>query len=628
MPYDPTNLNVDVDKTIKMIYDIRPKLVIMGGSLYLFPHPLKELAPHAKAVGATIVYDAAHVYGLITGGAWPNPLDDGADIVTASTHKTFPGPQGGVILSRSENEFKVASKSIFPWFVSNHHLNRLPALAVTALEMREYGKDYAHAVVTNARRLAESLATEGFHVVGEKLGYTKSHQVAVDVSELGGGNVVAKKLEEANVIVNKNMLPWDDPSSVTDPSGIRIGVQEMTRFGMKEQDMDSIAEIMKSVLIDGKDPSLVKEKVVELRSSFIKVKYTFEIAEQGASILDASWRLSCLNLNNPRECKLIAQLTAKDLPSVLRIASSSFKEEARRPEVMGPGSIDALVRFPFLQIGAFEGSELVGFLIGELSEDWGIVDWIAVAPSIQRKGIGSQLLTEFERRVSLSGKQRVRLGTPFAVQFYEKLGYSCVGSQRVLQKVVVGSDFSSDSTFSISLKDLVSLVEDFELDSIKCFFAHGCVAVGRKDFGLLLAMENRWNREEIDVVFSKYVRPEAHLLLLSQLEARARERGAYLITERFDEPEIEDAFREGWSESSSPLSSTMYYMEKRLRWRLSNPITTADMMAKAARERKRPLNPRNVAMTPPVTTPMVLPAFRNELKSPACLPLLSMPLWL
>ncbi|MGC8601264.1 MAG: serine hydroxymethyltransferase [Thermoprotei archaeon] len=285
MPYDPNSLNVDVDKAIKMIYEVSPKLVIMGGSLYLFPHPLKELAPHAKAVGATVIYDAAHVYGLITGKAWPNPLDQGADLVTASTHKTFPGPQGGVILSRDEEEFKKASRSIFPWFVSNHHLNRLPALAVTALEMREYGEDYASAVVRNAKRLAESLAAAGFKVVGEGLGYTRSHQVALDVSSVGGGSSVASKLEQANIIVNKNMLPWDDPSKVKDPSGIRIGVQEMTRFGMGEEEMDSIADLMKRLLLEGKDSSSIRSDVEELRERFTSVRYAFMERDLSVSLL-------------------------------------------------------------------------------------------------------------------------------------------------------------------------------------------------------------------------------------------------------------------------------------------------------------------------------------------------------
>lgn len=277
MPYDEENMNVDVDKAIRMIEEIKPKFVVLGGSLYLFPHPTKELAPHIHSVGAKLVYDAAHVYGLIVGKVWSNPLDEGADIMTASTHKTFPGPQGGVILSNDEPLFKEVSKTIFPWFVSNHHLHRLPATAVTAIEMKYFGRDYASQITKNARKLAEALAERGFKVIGEHLGYTKSHQIAVDVKQQGGGAKVAKLLEEANIIVNKNLLPYDKPEDVNNPSGIRIGVQEMTRYGMKEDEMDEIAELIKKVVIDNKDPKEIKKEVIELRKRFLEVKFTFNV---------------------------------------------------------------------------------------------------------------------------------------------------------------------------------------------------------------------------------------------------------------------------------------------------------------------------------------------------------------
>lgn len=276
MPYDDENINVDIDGAIKMIDEVKPKFVVLGGSLYLFPHPVKELAPHAKSAGSALVYDAAHVYGLITGGVWENPLLEGADVVTASTHKTFPGPQGGLILSSEEEVFKPTSKAVFPWFVSNHHLHRLPALAVTGLEMKYFGHEYATQVVKNAKKLAESLSSSGFKVVGEALGFTKSHQVAVDVSSCGGGAHAAKLLEEANIIVNKNMLPWDSPESVNDPSGLRMGTQEMTRYGMREGDMEELALFMKRVLLDKEDPALVKKDVTDFRKQFLRVGYAFE----------------------------------------------------------------------------------------------------------------------------------------------------------------------------------------------------------------------------------------------------------------------------------------------------------------------------------------------------------------
>jgi glycine hydroxymethyltransferase len=277
MPFDKENMNVDVDKAAKLIENIRPDFIVMGGSLYLFPHPLKELGEVAHSVGAKVVYDAAHVLGLIAGRRWRDPFEAGADVVTSSTHKTFPGPQGGVILSNNDEVFKEISKNIFPWFVSNHHLHRLPAVAVTALEMIHFGEQYADQIIRNAKAFAEALHSEGLDVVGEHLGFTKSHQVVINVRKYGGGAKIAKLLEDANIIVNKNLLPEDPPEAVKDPSGIRTGVQEMTRFGMKEDDFKEIARFFREVIIDKKDPSSVAKKVSEFRSHFTKVHYAFDV---------------------------------------------------------------------------------------------------------------------------------------------------------------------------------------------------------------------------------------------------------------------------------------------------------------------------------------------------------------
>lgn len=276
LPYDEENMNVDVDKAVKVIEKEEPKFVVLGGSVYLFPHPVKELADAVHSVEGKLVYDAAHVLGLIMGGRWRNPLEYGADAMTASTHKTFPGPQGGLIAFTDKNLYKEVGKTVFPWFVSNHHLHRIPATAVTALEMKFYGEAYAEAIVTNARALAEYLASEGFNVVGEKLGYTKSHQVLLDVRSLGGGAKCAYLLEEAGIIVNKNLLPWDPPEAVKDPSGLRLGVQEVTRLGMGKGEMAEIARLIRRVLIDGEEPSKVFEEVKELRGQFKRVKYSFD----------------------------------------------------------------------------------------------------------------------------------------------------------------------------------------------------------------------------------------------------------------------------------------------------------------------------------------------------------------
>jgi len=276
MPYDEENMNVDTDGARRLIGEVKPRFVVLGGSVYLFPHPVREIADIAHSVGAKLVYDAAHVLGLIVGGIWRNPLEYGADVMTASTHKTFPGPQGGMIAFTDKDIYKKVSKTIFPWFLSNHHLHRIPALAVTTIEMIKYGREYAQNIVKNARRLAESLAAEGFKVLGEHLGYTKSHQVLVDVRPQGGGAKSAKLLEDANIIVNKNLLPWDPPSAVKNPSGLRLGVQEVTRWGMGLGEMDEIARLMADLLIRGKPVEEVRRKVVEFRREFTKVHYALE----------------------------------------------------------------------------------------------------------------------------------------------------------------------------------------------------------------------------------------------------------------------------------------------------------------------------------------------------------------
>jgi len=278
-PFDNDEFNIDVDKAAKMIRELEPKIVVFGGSLFPFPHPVKELAPVAKEVGAFVMYDAAHVLGLIGGGQFQDPLREGAEVVTSSTHKTFPGPQGGVILYKDLGEATAKLQwAIFPGVLSNHHLHHMAGKVVTAAEMLEFGKAYAEQIVKNAKALAEAMAEEGFKVIGEDKGYTKSHQVIVDVSELheAGGGWAAPLLEEAGIILNKNLLPWDPLEKVNTPSGLRIGVQEMTRVGMMEDDMKEIARFMRRTLLDKEDPKKVEKDVFEFRKQFQKVYYSFD----------------------------------------------------------------------------------------------------------------------------------------------------------------------------------------------------------------------------------------------------------------------------------------------------------------------------------------------------------------
>jgi len=275
LPWDVENFNVDVDAARKVIEEKKPNLIILGASLYLFPHPVGKIAEIAKTVGAYVLHDSAHVFGLIVGGVFPNPLREGAHVITTSTHKTFPGPQGGLIATVLGDEINTQiQKAVFPTFTSNYHLHRYAATYVTLVEMETFGREYATKVVENAKALAEALSAEGITPVAERQGFTKTHQVALDVSKFGGGDKVAALLEEANIIVNKNALPWD--KSVLRPSGIRMGVQEMTRFGMGRDEMQEIARFIARVL-RGEDPATVKREVTKFRKSFLEIKYGFKL---------------------------------------------------------------------------------------------------------------------------------------------------------------------------------------------------------------------------------------------------------------------------------------------------------------------------------------------------------------
>ena len=278
--FDGKSMTIDLEKSREKILKIKPKFIVIGGSVILFPQPVKELRKICDQVGAKIIYDAAHVFGLITAGFFQNPLEEGADIITSSTHKTFPGPQGGIIIGNIEEELqKKIQKKIFPGVLSNHHLHRIPPLYFVLEEMKQFGGDYVSQIIKNSRALADELYNFGFNVLGKQNGFTKSHQVVVNVKNQNGGSAVAKKLEDANIILNKNIIP-DDKADPENPRGIRIGVQEMTRYGMKEEEMKIIAGFIKETILDKKDIETIKNKVIKFRKNFQEVKYCFGMGKK------------------------------------------------------------------------------------------------------------------------------------------------------------------------------------------------------------------------------------------------------------------------------------------------------------------------------------------------------------
>ena len=281
-PWDEERMEPDVEASCAVIREVQPKVALFGQSVFLFPTPMKEMADAAKEVGATVMYDGAHVLGLIAGGQFQDPLREGADVMTGSSHKTFPGPQGGFLLSSSEDEVfqKRLNNAMFPGVCSSYHLHHVAGKVMALAEFKEFGAAYANDIVTNARAFAEALAAEGFDVLAESRGYTASHQVLTRHGDLdsGAGAKAAALLEEAGIITNMNMLPGD--TKAMSPSGLRLGVQELTRVGFTADEMSDVASLYARVLLRGEDPRSVKADVHELKSTHQIIRYCFNDDER------------------------------------------------------------------------------------------------------------------------------------------------------------------------------------------------------------------------------------------------------------------------------------------------------------------------------------------------------------
>jgi len=276
-PWDEERMEPDIDGACSLIRELEPRVALVGQSVFLFPTPLREIADAAHEVGASVMYDGAHVLGLIAGGCFQDPLREGADLMTGSSHKTFPGPQGGFLLSSSEDESfqRKLNTSIFPGVCSSYHLHHVAGKVVALAEFEEYGAAYAHDIIKNAQAFASALAAEGFDVLAESRGYTATHQVLTRHGEKdsGAGAKTARLLEDAGIITNMNMLPGD--TKALTPSGLRLGVQELTRVGMGTLEMQEVAKLYARVLLNSEDPKKVKNDVVDLKSNFQTIRYCF-----------------------------------------------------------------------------------------------------------------------------------------------------------------------------------------------------------------------------------------------------------------------------------------------------------------------------------------------------------------
>lgn len=280
--FDRDNWNIDVDKTKDKVKKLevegkKPKMVMFGGSLFLFPHPVRELVEFLKSEEIMVCYDSAHVSGLIAGKQFQAPLKEGAEAMTLSTHKTLFGPQGGTVLSLDKHADKVKAGA-FPGTSSNHHLHHVAGKAIAFAEFLEFGERYAKQVIENAKTLAEELNDQGLNVLAGNVGFTKSHQIAVDVTKFGDGGTLEKDLERANIIVNRQLIPGDIKAGrhYMHPGGLRLGTSEVTRLGMQKEQMREIASLMARIIMKREDASRVRADVERFRMEFQKVHYAFE----------------------------------------------------------------------------------------------------------------------------------------------------------------------------------------------------------------------------------------------------------------------------------------------------------------------------------------------------------------
>ena len=269
-PVDADGYTIDLGALRALMRQVRPALVTIGGSLNLFPHPVREIRAIADEVGAKVLFDAAHQCGIIAGGAWANPLAEGAHLMTMSTYKSLAGPAGGLLVTNDAEIAERLDAIAFPGMTANFDVAKSAALALTMLDWREHGRAYAAAMVDTARAFADALDAEGVPVFAKARGFTRSHQFAVEAARYGGGQTASKALRRAGFLACGIGLPIAPVPG--DLNGLRIGTPELVRWGVTEADIPHIAALTARALESDAPESLASE-VAELRRSFDTLRF-------------------------------------------------------------------------------------------------------------------------------------------------------------------------------------------------------------------------------------------------------------------------------------------------------------------------------------------------------------------
>ena len=269
-PVNADGYTVDIDALAALARDIRPKLITVGSSLNLFEHPVAEVRAIADDTGARVMFDAAHQCGVIAGGAWKNPLAEGAHFMTMSTYKSLGGPAAGLIVTNEAGLAERFDAIAFPGMTANFDAAKSAALAITMLDWRAHGAAYAAAMIDLARALAGALAAEGLAVFGRDRGFTNSHQFAIEAAGFGGGQAAARTLRKAGFLACGIGLPIADLPG--DMNGLRIGTPELARWGVAPDHAPELAALIVGALRAPR-PESFAERVRSLRGKFDRLHY-------------------------------------------------------------------------------------------------------------------------------------------------------------------------------------------------------------------------------------------------------------------------------------------------------------------------------------------------------------------
>ena len=274
-PIDSINYTVDIDALRVLAHEVKPKLITIGGSLNLFQHPVAQVREVADEVGALVLFDAAHLCGMIAGKQWLAPLEHGAHLMTFSTYKSLGGPAGGLIVTNDDGLAQRLDAIAYPGLTANFDAAKTAALGITLQDWAAVGQDYAAMMVATAHELAVQLEDRGISVFAKNKGWTNSHQLAVIAGPYGGGQAAARQLAKANLLACGIGLPIENVEG--DLNGLRLGTPEAVRIGMKVSHMGELADFISRALQSADDLATIGREVAEWRSQFTGVHYTVDV---------------------------------------------------------------------------------------------------------------------------------------------------------------------------------------------------------------------------------------------------------------------------------------------------------------------------------------------------------------